>query len=214
MRTILKKNQVIISVIAVMLIAAGYMNYTANTNQALETAALADTEKYASLGDATLVNANIITEENTQKNLSEQENIIEDSTNNINEKQNTEVQTSNNIIKDQYFTNSRLERETMYSQMLENYQKILSNAQIGETQKQIAQNEILEINKRKNAIMITENLIKNKGFEDVVIFINEESINIIIKAKDLKEEQIAQVQNIVTRELNSGIDNIHITSKE
>ena len=46
MKMILKKNQVIISVIAIMLIAAGYMNYTANNKQTLQTAALKDSEKY------------------------------------------------------------------------------------------------------------------------------------------------------------------------
>ena len=61
--------------------------------------------------------------------------------------------------------------------------------------------------------MIAENLIKNKGIEDVIIFINGESVNIIIKANDLSQEQIAQVQNIVTRELKVEIENIHISKK-
>ena len=51
MKQILKKNQIIISVIAIMLIAAGYMNYTSNEKQALETAVLTDSEKYAGIGD-------------------------------------------------------------------------------------------------------------------------------------------------------------------
>lgn len=62
--------------------------------------------------------------------------------------------------------------------------------------------------------MITENLIKTKGFEDLIIFINDSSINVIIKSKKLKAEQIAQIQNIVTRELKAKIDNIHISNKE
>lgn len=60
----------------------------------------------------------------------------------------------------------------MYSQMLESYQKILSNNQISETQKEISENEIKKINDTRNAIMIAENLIKNKGFQDLIIFIN------------------------------------------
>ena len=44
MKMILKKNQVIISVIAIMLIAAGYMNYTANNKQTLQTAKSEKTE--------------------------------------------------------------------------------------------------------------------------------------------------------------------------
>ena len=101
----------------------------------------------------------------------------------------------------------------MYSQILESYQKILDKTTISESQKQTAQKEITRINEQKNAIMITENLIKTKGFEDLIIFINDKSINVIIKAKELKSEQIAQIQNIITRELKADIENIHISNK-
>ena len=98
--------------------------------------------------------------------------------------------------------------------MLESYQKILSNSQISETQKEISENEIKKINDTRNAIMIAENLIKNKGFQDLIIFINGDSISIIVKAKELKEEQIAQIHNIISRELKGEIENIHISNKE
>ena len=98
--------------------------------------------------------------------------------------------------------------------MLESYQNILENSQISETQKEISQNEIKNINDTKNAIMIAENLIKNKGFEDVVIFVNGESISVIIKGAEITPEQIAQIQNIVSRELSAEVDNIHISNKE
>ena len=62
--------------------------------------------------------------------------------------------------------------------------------------------------------MIAENLIKNKGFEDVVIFVNGESISVIIKGAEITPEQIAQIQNIVSRELSAEVDNIHISNKE
>ena len=42
---------------------------------------------------------------------------------------------------------------------------------------------IKNINNTRNSIMITENIIKNKEFEDLVIFVNGDSINIIIKKK-------------------------------
>lgn len=211
MKTILKKNQVIISVIAIMLIAAGYMNYTASSKKTLAAAALTDTEQYADLGDATLVSANVTTnsmnETTTNTNEEMANEIIENSSK---ETVTTNAKTSEN----QYFVESRLEREKMYSQMVESYQNILSNNQISDAQKEISENEIKNINDTKNAIMITENLIKNKGFEDLIIFVNGDSINIVIKAKELSEEQIAQIQNIVSRELKGDIENIHISCKQ
>lgn len=211
MKMILKKNQVIISVIAIMLIAAGYMNYTANNKQTLQTAALKDSEKYGDLGDATLVSANAVFE-----NVEETGSLVE------NTPENTETVTENTISEtsvpavsdNQYFAESKLEREKMYSQMLESYQKIINNSQISDTQKEISQNEIKKINDTKNAIMISENLLKNKGFEDLIIFVNGDSISVVIKAKELTQEQIAQVQNIIVRELKADIENIHISNKE
>lgn len=230
MRTILKKNQVILSVIAVMLIAAGYMNYTANSKDTLQTSGLMDSEKYGKLGDATFVSANVVEEtnkeseensknqeaENAEKAEIEGEKEATAETNSIENTENTTkeetVQTSAKES-DQYFTESKLSREKMYSQMLESYQKILQNNNITDTQKEISQNEIKKINDTKNAIMITENLIKNKGYDDVLIFVNGESISVVIKAEDLSKEQIAQIQNIVSRELKAEIENVHISKK-
>lgn len=238
MKQILKKNQIIISVIAIMLIAAGYMNYTSNEKQALEIAVLTDSEKYAGIGDATLVSANVadnndlVNNDETQNTDNENNDTSKDedkkdeiksneqNTENKENDKNTvqnEVNTSTNVTEtsgDQYFAELRLERDKMYSQMLESYQKILSNSQISETQKEISENEIKKINDTRNAIMIAENLIKNKGFQDLIIFINGDSISIIVKAKELKEEQIAQIQNIISRELKGEIENIHISNKE
>lgn len=228
MKQILKKNQIIISVIAIMLIAAGYMNYTSNEKQALETAVLTDSEKYAGIGDATLVSANVADNSDVVNN-NEGQNIADDSVKKEEIKSNeqntettenavqNEINTSTTVTEtsgNQYFAELRLERDKMYSQMLESYQKILSNSQISETQKEISENEIKKINDTRNAIMIAENLIKNKGFQDLIIFINGDSISIIVKAKELKEEQIAQIQNIISRELKGEIENIHISNKE
>ena len=235
MKQILKKNQIIISVIAIKLIAAGYMNYTSNEKQALETAVLTDSEKYAGIGDATLVSANVADNNDLVNNDETQNTDNENNDTSKNEdkkdeiksnEQNTEttenavqneINTSTTVTENsgnQYFAELRLERDKMYSQMLESYQKILSNSQISETQKEISENEIKKINDTRNAIMIAENLIKNKGFQDLIIFINGDSISIIVKAKELKEEQIAQIQNIISRELKGEIENIHISNKE
>lgn len=206
LKNLLKKNQIIIFTIALMLIVAGYMNYTANTEKQLEVAELIDSEQYAELGDATLVSSGALVEnENLESELVENENIEQSTT------LETAAETKN--TDDSYFTQSKLDRETMYSQMIESYQKILNNNQISEEQRNIAGEEIKNINNTKNAIMIAENLIKNKGFEDLIIFINDKSVNVVVKADKLEQEQIAQIQNIIQRELKAEIEDIHISSK-
>ncbi len=209
-----KKNQVIVAVIGLMLITAGYLNFKNQEKDymsAIETGILADSEEMAGIGDATLVSTiPTETEKDTLKgeidDTDNKENIIEEVTNS--------VETNATVTTDEYFTKSRLERETMYSKRIESYQEMLDKTTVSETQKKIAQEEITRIGEEQNAIMITENLLKTKGFEDLIIFINDDSVNVIIKSKELKKEEVAQIQNIITRELKTDIENIHITNKE
>lgn len=227
----LKKNQIVLFVIGLMIIAAGYLSYTNNENNNLmEAGMIVDSEEMAGIGDAKLVSANVaelnIIESNTIQSNTVNDIAIESNTttnNVVNEVINEEIDSNqineanvietNSISVDEYFTTSRLERDAMYSQRIENYQDILNNGNISEAQKKTAQAEITSLNSEQNAIMIAENLIKTKGIEDLIIFINGESINIIVKGDDLDKEEIAQIQNIVTRELEADIENIHIMNK-
>ena len=64
-----KKNQVIIYVIVLMLMTAGYLNYTTNTDKtsSVETSMQIeanDDSQLANIGDATLVNSNDVISEN------------------------------------------------------------------------------------------------------------------------------------------------------
>ncbi len=210
------KNQIVIYSIVLMLVIAGYLNYIENDNS-VEISA--NTQNTTNIGDATLVSNNEIKEEENVEASDEEKNASEE----INVENSEEVEenisnTSSNVNGtidkvDDYFANSKLEREKMYSQMLETYQKILGNTTISEEQKSIASNEIAKINNIRNAIMICENLIEIKGFEEVVILANGESVNVVIKAIELTTEEIAQIQNIITREMGTTIENIHIMKK-
>ena len=202
---ILKRNQIIVTVIALMLVAAGYLNFANQNreNNLIPTSSVADSEMMAGIGDAQLVNANEVSQNNVESDTN-QENIV-------NEVKNTNI--SEQTQEDSYFDETRLEREKMYSQMLENYQKILETNNLSSDEKKNAQEEIKEINNEKNSIMIAENLVKTKGFKDIIIFKNNGNVTAIIKADKLEEKEISQIQNIITRELNVSINKINISKK-
>lgn len=189
---ILKKNQIIVYTIALMLVVAGYLNYNNTQKDLNATIETTSRETSSSIGDAEFVSANV-----------SEENVME----------NTETIETNYVINEDYFSNSKLERDNMYSQMLEVYENMLNSEGVSGEQKQIAQEEITKINNIKNKIMISENLIKTKGFKNCIIFVNEKSINTIIEDEELTTEEIAQIQNIISRELNANVDNIHISNK-
>lgn len=223
----LKRNQIIVFVIALMLVSAGYLSYTANSgDNTIETSSELNYIDYAGIGDAKLVNSNAVEQTNTNSEsiVTSNEKSDKDTDNkNVNtEKSNTEIEnnkttnetvTTNTKNIDEYFSSSKLTRDTMYSQMIETYEKILENQNIASDQKTIAQTEIKNINDCKNKIMICENLIKTKGMNDSVIFINGDSISVVVRAEKLEQEQIAQIQNIIAREMQVEIGNIHISNK-
>ncbi len=227
----LKKNQIIVFVIGLMVITAGYLSYSNNLDymNSIEAGALADSEEMASIGDAKLVSANIADENTIDQNVIDGNEVQNDNANQIDSEETTSNTVNeyeiSNIVEDvsttlaeedndDYFVSSRLERNTMYSQAIETYQKILNNTNISETQKKSAQQEITRLNNEQNGIMITENIIKTKGIEDLVIFSNNGSINVIIKGEEPEKNEIAQIQNIITRELEADIEDIHIMNKE
>ncbi len=216
---ILKRNQLIVLVVSLMLITAGYLNFTTNQEN-VETSTIAERTD-TTIGDAEFVstvphNENKVEEsaivENDENAISnemsnEQENLVE--TNATEQKQEESKKSEN----DYYFITSKLDRNTMYSETLETYQEMYNNANATAEQKQEALKKINNINNTKNAIMIAENLIIAKGFKNVVIFANEGSISVVIQADELKPEEVAQIQNIVSRELNVSAETIHISNK-
>ncbi len=212
---VLKKNQLVILVIALMFVTAGYLNYTANESTIATGTNTIEEEQYAAIGDATLVNSGELLEESDKQNIINtinNANIAKENKDNEtkNDEQNTII---TNTKTDDYFDNSKLERDKMYSQMLESYQKILESTSISAEQKAISEQEVAKINQTKNAIMICENLISTKGFANSVIFVNDTSVSVVVKAESLQPEQIAQIQNIITRELKVDITNVHIINK-
>ncbi len=217
---VLKRNQLIVLVISLMLITAGYLNFTTNQANILETSTIASRDD-TTIGDAQLVST--IPKENETdavENLlngeignTVTENLLTESEKPTSGTVDTGESNSSQETEDYYFTTSKLERNTMYSELLDTYQEIYNNANSTANQKSEALTKISEINNAKNAIMIAENLIIAKGFENVVIFVNEGSVSVIIKTEELKQEDIAQIQNIVSRELSVGVDIIHISNK-
>ena len=201
----LKKNDVVIYAIALMLVTAGYFNYAANVeNKAVETYS----EEMSNISDITTnntVNSNTVIENVAENDKKEDEDIGD-----------AKLVDSNSVVNEptDYYASTKLERDTNYANTLSTYTKIIEDSSVSETQKSIAMKEITKINDTKNAISICENLLSTKGFENYVVLVNNESINVVVKVKGgLTKQKVAQIQNIISREFNCKIENIHISEK-
>ena len=194
-----KVKQMTLVVCGVILLGVGFVNYNSNSKEEVSTE-IAVTDVGNRIGDAQLVSSNaIVDNENTIAGA-----VVENETNTV----------QNEEASEDYFTKTKLERDEMCSKMLENYQKIIDNKDLPETQKAIAVQEIDKINKTQNSIMIAENLIKNKGFEDTAILVNNNVVNVVVKSSFLSNEDIGKIQNIIEREFDVDLSNVNISSRK
>lgn len=201
---ILNKKQIGMVCVSLVLVLLGYLAYLGNGNYVDENIAnkIADINNNSeTLGDVQLVSTENTYQENTLEGNDIQENKIDE-------------KSLNQDSQDNYFEESRLERNKMYSETIEVYEDILANDSISEDQKVIAENEIAAITNIRNGIVVAENLIKVKGFEDVVIFVNDATATVVVKIDTLKKEHIAQIQNIITKQLAIDVKDISITNRE
>lgn len=191
---IIKKKEVLLGILAIFFMIVGFISYNPIANK--EYSKIADVTNYSEtkLGEATLVSSNEVVENVADENQTSENTITE------------------NVQKD-YFLEARMNRDSIYSESIETYEKLLESSSVTNDQKAIAQNEISNITNEKKTIQSTESLIKMKGFEDVVIFKNSESVSVVVKSDVLLPEQVAQIQNIVEREFKINGKNINITNK-
>lgn len=181
--SVIKKNQILATAVTMMLVMAGYLNYRYDPTKPFDVEITGKMED--NLGDAIFVNSTNI------------EDVVETVAKND----------------EDYFIQTRIDRTNTYAEQIETYENIMLSDNISTEQKNQIQKEIKKINDIRNSISIAENLIKLKEFEDVVILVNTSSINVIVKSKELNKEDVAQIQNIVSREFEIEIEKIHITNK-
>lgn len=220
-----RKNEVVIYAIALMLVTAGYFNYTANVeNRTVETYSqestnndISENDSYNNIHEADSIKASKETSSiNANSNNETDENITKNEDINDDDIGDAKLVDSKSVVDDSadYFASMKLQRDTYYADTLSAYTKILEDGSISETQKSIAMKEITKINDTKNAISVCENLLYTKGFEHYVVLVNNESINVVLQVEGgLTKQKVAQIQNIISREFKCDIDNIHISEK-
>lgn len=189
--SVIKKNQILTWSVIVMLLVAGFLNYKNDPNKVYDVEVTGIMDE--NLGDAVFVDSsNLVTN-------------IDGIVDNVEDK---DVKTTSA----EYFSSNRIARNNSYAEQLETYENILKDSSISDEQKTFAQNEIKRINDEKNAVIISENLIKLKGIEEVSVLINKGSVNVVVLDSSLGEAKVAQIQNIIQNELGVEAENIHINS--
>ena len=186
LKRLFKKNQIIITALAVMIAIAGYLNYSGRLFGAKE-----DGAKEASAGTANQELLDISAEDletdgEIASNDSEVEGTPGEAVLTSGEAENTVAQ-------------AKVAREQMRSQNKETLQAIIDNANISEEEKKDAIAQMLQMTQLSEQEVAVETLMASKGFSESVVSLTADSADIVVNAAELTDANRAQIEDIVTR---------------
>jgi len=110
-----------------------------------------------------------------------------------------------------YFNTAKLNREQARAKIKENYLDLIENVNISESQKKDAIDNMLKMTTNVEKESATEILLEAKGFDGVVVSILDGSADVIINAANITDQQIAIIEDVVTRKTDIKVDKIAIT---
>ncbi|MCI8504798.1 MAG: SpoIIIAH-like family protein [Lachnospiraceae bacterium] len=222
MKRIVKKNQIILTLLAVMIAVAGYLSYAGKFDfPGGEKQAQADakTEETVAAGLLDISDEDIL-KENQAVSLAENEGTEDVYVPAEGEEENGEpagadmpgeaVLTSGMTV-ESYVSQAQLNREQLRSKNKETLLGIINNEGLGDEQKQEAINQMIaltDIAEKENA---AETLLGAKGFTDSVVCINGTTIDVVVGKAELTDAERAQIEDIVKRKADAPAENVVIT---
>lgn len=201
MKKILKKNQVIITSLAVLIAVAGYLNF-ADVDLGLKNKeASADSSSILEDVDYDLTDETALLDENgADSSLTD----VQDQTTS------TPGEAVLTAASD-FAAQAKLSREQIRSQNKAELQAIIGNADISEEKKQEAINTMVSMTDLAEKEAAAELLLEAKGFSNVIVNLTGETADIVVPEADLEDARRAQIEDIVKRKTGIAAENIVIT---
>ena len=233
-KKIFRRNQIIITTLAVMIAAAGYLNYAGKGQTAAgdevyeagmmeisdedilaENQAAADTtgmEEIASLdNDPSDEAAGTEVEEATMAASGEEDYALSEDTSDAGiDNPGEAVLTSGGRVSE-YIAGVQLNREQVRARNKETLNEIINNQNLNEAAKEEAVQNMVKMTEAAEKENAAETLLSAKGFADPVVSITGEKVDVVINASSITDPERAQIEDIVKRKTEVGAENIVIT---
>ncbi len=219
MKRIFRKNQVVVTALALMIAVAGYISYM-NKDMEDETLAVSSDaleEEYEISEEDSLLEGEIFTDEaaDTTETLGENTEVALEGENadEISDMEDAgeAVLTSTTIDNASFAAEMKLNREQIRSKNKETLLEIVNNTNVTDEQKQTAIDEMIALTDIAERESAAEMLLEAKGFTDVVVSITEDSCDVVLNMGEVTDAKRAQVEDIVKRKTNITAENIVIT---
>lgn len=112
-----------------------------------------------------------------------------------------------------FFAEAKLEKENARSKALDILRDTAENESFDEATRKDAQKRILDIASNTEKEGVIENIAGAKGYGEISVYIDAQSVDVIVKKEDFNEKDVLIIKQIVTEQLNIGAENIKIIQK-
>lgn len=213
---VFKKNQVIITALALMIAAAGYMSYTYGSEEELTVNSQDVVENsYEIAEEEALIEDEIFTD--TQDPALDADVAVtngeEASAEASIENPGETVLTGSIIDNVNFAVEMKMNREQVRAENKESLSDIINSEALSEAQKQDAIDKMVALTDLAEREAAAEMLLSAKGFSDVVVSISSDGAgaDVVLDMGEVTDAKRAQVEDIVSRKTNIDAKNIVIT---
>ena len=190
----IKKNQVIITALAIMIAVAGYINYAGNISDIISVSGRGEAAATDAASDSADNDISVPAEEPDDESMMEPGSVIL-----------TSGGVTSGVISE-----AKLNREQIRAKNTENLTNIVNDANIDKSSKTAAINELAKIADYSEKEMAIEILLEAKGFNDVVASVSDTGVDIVVNQQTLETSQKAQIEDIAKRKTGMTSDKINI----
>jgi stage III sporulation protein AH len=222
-----KKNQIMITALAIMIAVAGYLNFAGTKVTDEEVMSVNGEIATDDLGNLDYVAVTDLSDEDLEQASGDIESLDSDVTmvesgsvdeeleealadEELEEVPGEAVFTSAGTVSE--LSGAKLEKEQTRAQNKETLLEIINNANISETQKQEAVDSMITMTDIAEKETAAEILLEAKGFDDAIVSIDGDSVDVVVNTTELTEAQRAQIEDIVIRKTGVSADAIIIST--
>ena len=211
----MKKNQIVIIALILIIAVAGYVGYmkiSLNNDEAAEASVgISDDSNDPIIEDNTFTNTDnspdvAAATETDEVDEAQQESAAETELN-----PGEAVLTSSTVGNVDFATEMKLNREQVREKNKETLMNIINNTTLTDEQKQAAVDQMVALTDIAERETAAEMILEAKGFTDVVVSITDSAADVVLNMGDVTDAKRAQIEDIVKRKANISPENIIIT---
>ncbi|WP_370751609.1 SpoIIIAH-like family protein [Eubacterium sp.] len=200
MKKIFKKNQIIVTVLAILIVIAGYLKYT-DTNFNNKNKEVTNEIYESTYGtDDILSNGEIASLDENETGEAVEETTLQPG---------EAVMTSSKLT--DFIIQARIDREQIRSKNKETLLKVINDETVSEKEKTSAVEAMVEITKSSELENTIETLLEAKGFSNVIVTVSDNQVDVIIDEQEITDQKRAQIEETIKRKTDISADKIVIT---